>query len=162
MWGRNSFSPLRLYRQSRLFFSWQCNISVAQGISLVNIYLPQLNYHFCTDAVTVYMYYHFGCHVVKFNHSNSNFMPIIVWSLLSACSGIVHVFSFSSMASTSLYKQTLLQFFSFLERERFFSLTDCAFFGLAKACKFIPLAPAKAAKSALQQNVLQYSQGNSI
>jgi len=53
MWGRNSFSPSRLYRQSRLFFSWQCNISLAQGIRLVNIYLSWLNYHFGTDAITV-------------------------------------------------------------------------------------------------------------
>ena len=53
MWGRNSFSPLRLYRQSRLFFSWQCNISLAQGIRLVNIDLSRLNYDFGTDAITV-------------------------------------------------------------------------------------------------------------
>jgi len=53
----DSFSPLRLYRQSHLFFSWQCNISVAQGIRLVNIYLSQLNYHFGIDAVTVYTYF---------------------------------------------------------------------------------------------------------
>ena len=102
------------------------------------------------------MYYHFGCHVVKFNHSNSNFTPIIGWSL-SACS-VPFMFSVSQAWLPHAYTvRHCYSFCPFLEREPltvFLSKRLCSLW----ICKSVQVhsAQQKLQVSIAAKRVLQY------